>query len=273
MARDHGSYANPLAKRDLNHCVEALTFMLKSIKNTIQSALRRHGIDVRKVPATHEPIPVFNLAVEALMARRGDALRFVQIGANDGVFGDPLRPYVLTRGWKGLLVEPQIDVFLKLKKNYVECGERLVFENLAISFEDKLTLYLPPADMSGRDQTYAESIVSNNAKVIARQIGTSPANLRRIEVPALTLDALFEKHGIEELDLLQIDAEGYDWQVLQTMNLSRFKPHLIQLESGHLSRDSLTAVARHLNANGYLIYYGGWQGDLLAMRGEFFGAT
>lgn len=244
--------------------------MLKAIKNQLQSGLRRCGIDVRKAPARHDPIPVFSLAVEVLMSRRGDSLSFVQIGANDGLFGDPLRPYVLAHGWKGVLVEPQIDVFERLKQNYAECGDRLVFENLAISNADKLTLYLPPEGWAGRDQVYAESIVSSNAGIIARQIGTDPANLRRIDVPAMTLNALFEKHGIAELDLLQIDAEGYDWQVLKTLDLDRYKPHLIQLESGHLTRADLTSAADHLNTSGYLVYYGGWQGDMLAMRREFF---
>lgn len=243
---------------------------LKRIKATLQAALRRRGIDVRKAPASHDPIPVFRLAVEALMARSGAALSFVQVGANDGMFGDPLRPYVLAHGWTGILIEPQPEVFERLKQNYADCAGRLVFENLAISTDDKLTLYLPPADWAGRGQTYAESIVSSNAQVIARQIGTDPANLRQIDVPAMTLNALVEKHAISELDLLQIDAEGYDWQVLQTLDLARFQPRLIQLESGHLDRASLTAAAAHLNAAGYLVYYGGWQGDMLAMRREFF---
>lgn len=244
--------------------------MLRTMKNALQGWLRGHGIDVRKAPASFEPIPVFRLAVEALMARQGNALNFVQVGANDGMFGDPLRGYILSRGWKGVLVEPQVNVFEKLKANYAECADRLVFENLAISRDEKLTLYLPPADWAGRDETYAESIVSTNAEVIAKQIGTSPANLRRVDVPGMTLDGLFEKHGITDLDLLQIDAEGYDWQVLQTLDLARHKPRLVQLETGHLDRESLSAMAHKLNEAGYLVYYGGWQGDTLAMRRDFF---
>ena len=41
-------------------------------KRALQSAMRRRGIDVRKAPASFDPIPVFRLAVEALMARYGD---------------------------------------------------------------------------------------------------------------------------------------------------------------------------------------------------------
>lgn len=100
-----------------------------------------------------------------------------------------------------MLVEPQIDVFERLRQNYAECGDRLVFENLAISNADMLTLYLLPEGWAGRDQVYVESIVSINAGVIARQIRAGPANLRRIDVPAMTLNVLFAKHGIAQLDL------------------------------------------------------------------------
>lgn len=240
------------------------------VRRAVQSALRGRGIDVRKAPSAYAPIPVFRLAVEALMARSGDALTFVQIGANDGVFGDPLRPYVLTRGWRGVLVEPQFDVFERLRINYAECADRLVFENIAVSSMDKLTLYLPPSQLGDKDRTHAQSIVSSDASVIARQIGMSKSQLQRVDVPAMTLDALLAKHGFQDLDLLQIDAEGYDWDVLQTLDLRKVAPSLIQLETGHLRREMLTQVADHLNGAGYLIYYGGLQGDMLAMKKEFF---
>lgn len=244
--------------------------MIRQLKNALQAGLRKRGIDIRKVPAQFAHIPVFRLAVEALMARQGDALDFVQVGANDGLFGDPLRHYVLSRGWRGVLVEPQPNVFEKLKANYAECSDRLQFENVAISNQGALTLYLPPLYLGGRDEVYAESIVSSDARVIARQIGLSEDQLRKVVVPAMSLDELFAKHSITTLDVLQIDAEGYDWQVLQTLDLTRVQPRLIQLETGHLGRRDLTAMAQHLNRAGYLIYYGGWQGDTVAMQREFF---
>ena len=82
----------------------------------------------------------------------------------------------------------------------------------------------------------------------------------------MTLDALLAKHGIAELDLLQIDAEGYDWDVLQTLDLKKVAPRVIQMETGHLHRNTISTVGRFLSDAGYLIYYGGWQGDAVAMR-------
>ena len=242
--------------------------MLLKIRHSFQHLLRRHGIELRKTPPAYVPLPVFDLAVQALMAQRGDALRFVQIGANNGIDGDPLRRYIVKHPWRGVLVEPQPNIFALLTANYAECAERLAFENVAISRGGSLVLYLPPKDWP-RDAD-GVTYVSGVPSVLARQIDVPESTLTRIEVPAMTLDTLFAKHGIEQLDLLQIDTEGFDWEVLQTIDLTRFKPAIIHIETGHLSRDALAKVAARLTEADYLFYYGGWQGDSVAMRRDVF---
>ena len=64
--------------------------------------------------------------------------RFVQVGANDGKTNDPLYHYVKKYNLKGILVEPQKDVFEELKKTY-EGVPGLIFENAAIYTEDGKT--------------------------------------------------------------------------------------------------------------------------------------
>lgn len=43
-------------------------------------------------------------------------VKFIQIGANDGITDDPIRKYILNHNWKGVLVEPNASVFESLKK-------------------------------------------------------------------------------------------------------------------------------------------------------------
>lgn len=242
--------------------------MLRKIRHSLQRNLRRHGIEVRKTPPDFANLPVFDLAVQALMALRGDALQFVQIGANNGIDGDPLRQYILKYEWCGVLVEPQPNIFAMLTANYVDCAGRLSFENVAISHGDSLVLYLPP---SGWPQTaHGVTYVSGFPSVLARQINVPESTLTRIKVPAMLLDELLAKHGIEQFDLLQIDTEGFDWEVLQTIDLTRFKPAIIHIETGHLSRTALAQLAKRLTDADYLMYYGGWQGDSVAMRRDDF---
>lgn len=234
----------------------------------IQRRLLIGGIEVRKFPtAEFKPLRVFDLAVQAIMATRGQPLRFVQVGANDGSFVDPLRPYIMQCGWRGILIEPQPDVFERLVFNYAAYMGQLAFENVAISSGDALTLYLPPVDLDETEKAvHARSVVSADPRVIGRQLGVSINRLRRIEVPSITLEALFYKHGVDDLDVLQIDAEGFDWAVLQTFDLRKLAPRVIQVETGHLKRSELGALTLALTSNGYEIYYGGHQGDLVALR-------
>lgn len=244
--------------------------MIRKLRHNFQHKLRQQGIEIRKAPGSYRPLSVFTLALQALMAKQGDAIRFVQVGANDGLYDDPLRPFVLKRGWQGILVEPQPLIFEKLTQNYADQADRLVFENLAISDGDSLVLYGPPADyVPDREDLQPESMVTSEPRVLADQLGVSKAALQKFEVPAMTLDQLFEKHNVTELDLLQIDAEGYDFSILKTLSLDKVKPILIQLETGHLQRPDLAELARHLNDAGYDFHYGGWTSDGIAIRSDF----
>src|SRR5438874_176614 len=59
---------------------------------------------------------------------------FIQVGAYDGVAGDPMRPLVLAHPkWQGALIEPMPAAFAQLKNNYAGAPHRVVFLNCAVS--------------------------------------------------------------------------------------------------------------------------------------------
>ena len=202
------------------------------------------------------------------MANKGEAISFIQVGANDGSYGDPLREYVLKYPWRGILVEPQEMAFKTLRENYAAAADRLIFENAAISRSANIMMYRAPAHCAG-NEIYAASVVSTDPGVVARQLGLKLEQLEQFSVPCVTLDCLIERHELKKLDLLQIDAEGYDWHVLNTLSLANVKPSIIQFEHGHLSNDSIDKVAKFLDANGYSIYWGGHQSDTVALSSNF----
>src|ERR1700692_184685 len=60
---------------------------------------------------------------------QGTPFFFVNIGANDGVAGDPLVDLIRHNGWcKGIFVEPVSFLFERLRKNYGS-SDRFIFEN------------------------------------------------------------------------------------------------------------------------------------------------
>jgi len=52
----------------------------------------------------------------------------------------------------------------------------------------------------------------------------------------MTFKSLFFRHGIKSLDLLQIDAEGYDYTVIQLFDFERLRSLMIQLEMHVMSK-------------------------------------
>ncbi len=61
------------------------------------------------MPSEHF-VPFFD-ALDSALPR----VTFVQIGANDGVWNDPIEPYLRGEKWRGVLVEPVPYVFARLK--------------------------------------------------------------------------------------------------------------------------------------------------------------
>jgi FkbM family methyltransferase len=81
----------------------------------------------------------------------------------------------------------------------------------------------------------------NQRPAYARKLGTSG-----IRVPAITLDALLNTHGIRRVDLLKMDIEGAEREVLAEGQYLRSVQHLIvELHNGYSFSDFSEAVAIH----------------------------
>jgi hypothetical protein len=50
-------------------------------------------------------------------------------------------------------------------------------------------------------------------------------------VPARTLTAVLDSHGIRRVDFLSLDVEGYELEVLKGLDFDRFRPTLMLIEA------------------------------------------
>jgi FkbM family methyltransferase len=146
---------------------------------------------------------------------------FIEVGANDGEQGDPLREFVLSRRWRGIMVEPLPHVFERLSANYRGLG-RVVLENAAIADSDgrRPFYYVAPLDPESglEDPEWHDAIGSFSRETLLRSADLVPDLERRIvrtEVPCLSFDSLCRKHSVEDLDLVLVDAEGYDHEIVR----------------------------------------------------------
>jgi len=182
----------------------------------------------------------------------------VQIGANDGVSGDPLFDLVMKNElWKVLFVEPVIPMFNKLKNNYGD-DSRFIFENAAINENgDSQSFYMVHEgaykafpDLSRK---YDQIGSFNKDHIVKLSEGKLTDYIEELQVNCLSLGQLFSNNKIESVDLLLIDAEGYDWKILSQLDLSRYQPKIIYVEFCNLSEEDKKSTVHHLQ-NDYNVY-------------------
>jgi hypothetical protein len=85
---------------------------------------------------------------------------------------------------------------------------------------------------------------------------------QRVEV--LPLSELIERSKVGCPHLLHIDTEGYDYEVLKTLDFAKHSPLVIFLEHKHLRTEERSALLQLLRAYRYSIHDCG--GDYLAIR-------
>ena len=64
-----------------------------------------------------------------------------------------------------------------------------------------------------------------------------------------------EYYLFKNLDYIQIDTEGFDYEVLKMINFNVFRPKMIKLETVNLSNADFMQVKLLLKSNGYFIFH------------------
>jgi FkbM family methyltransferase len=225
----------------------------RRLKTLAQRCMNAVGYRIEKRRDTIDaPIDVLDLLLTKLSAERPDFF-VVQIGANDGITDDPIRQYVTRYHWRGVLVEPQPQVYQQLLRNYTE-EKQLAFENAAIADRDG-TVRLFIADH--RHETANLTVFASLQRdALIRGLDNPKAagvevQVKEVEVPALSVRTLLERHRITKVDLLQTDVQGYDREVIEQFLACGMLPTVIHFEHCHTPRPALQALYRKLVELGY----------------------
>ena len=175
----------------------------------------------------------------------------IQIGANDGLKFDYINKYIKIFTYNSL-VEPVKDHFEDLKKNYKDFNN-IIFENIAISVRDQIQ-YLYKVDKSKIDR-YDEHISGINSFEIKhlKIHGVKSSDIVKEKVQTENISNLINKH-FTTLDLLLIDAEGYDGFILNDLfETSNFRPIIIS-EYVHINHDVFKKLIDLLDNNNYFYF-------------------
>jgi len=173
---------------------------MNSLKRTIKQTLRNLGLELHRF----SPASSKSARLMACLNHCG-INRVLDIGANEGQFGEELR----VGGYKGGIVsfEPMADAHTKLLLRSQSDTKWKVAARAAIG-SDRGTIEL---------NVSANSVSSSVLPMLAAHTNAAPesAYRERETVPLLTLDEAAAPY-LEETDdiLLKIDTQGYEWQVL-----------------------------------------------------------
>lgn len=193
----------------------------------------------------------------------------VQVGAHVGNSeNDPIHRFLWSvKGGQctALLIEPVEHLFRQLVGNYRRCPADVRFENGAVAEEAghrDFWRLKEDTDLTGMPDWMNQlgSLLPERIDTMWDTCEQNPAHKQFLaentvveRVQCATVEELRRKHGIGEIDFLQVDAEGYDYEILKTIDFKSSKPKAINYERVLLGE--LEGECREmLQAHGYVLY-------------------
>lgn len=211
-------------------------------------------------------------------------LQVVQIGANDGITHDPIHKFIKRDKWKGVLLEPQPfvhDTYLRpiyarntgIHTLCAAVGPADSSQKLyKIGFSTmRWATGLASFDEENVQKAFENGLVDQQCQKYGITIPEAmEERIQSEDVQVISPETLLKTYGIEQIDLLQIDCEGYDFEVIKLFNIDKTQPKVIVFENSHIGDEGNNECDVLLLSNGYR--YKNMGPNTLAMKaplGEF----
>ena len=183
---------------------------------------------------------------------------FVKVGANDGVSGDPVSDILLAdERWKGLLIEPVPYVFDRLQANFHN-ARRFSLEQVAIGANAGQAVFYyvdakAMASIPGLPDWYDQLGSFDKQHITKHLDGALTPFIVESMVEVRPMADVLKRNGIREAHLLHIDTEGYDYEILKTVDLTHEAPWAILVEHRHLPVPQKAEMLLLLRSHGYSV--------------------
>ena len=190
-----------------------------------------------------------NLCLENIF-KKNKIKSLMQIGANDGSRFDNINKFIKEFDVNGVLVEPVPYYFDQLKETYSN-EKNLILENCAISEKSgEINIYFVKKEFLNNYDEHVRGINSLDRNHLIKH-NIKSAHIYEQKVKSLCIKDLIKKNHIKYLDLLVIDAEGYDGNiVIDFLKNIEFKPILI-FEFIHIKHTIFSEVIKNLDEKKY----------------------
>lgn len=200
-------------------------------------------------------------------SRRNKVVTVIQIGANDGFNHDPIHKFIKRDKWQGVLLEPQPVVYHQYLKRLHQKSPGIHTLNAALDYQDGSSTIYRISFSSARwatglttfDRSVLEKAVrSDYVRECARKEGvaippTLNDRIQATKIKAISPRTLLEKYEIKTIDWLQIDTEGFDFEIIKMFDIGTTQPRVIVFEHYQFSEEERKNCFDHLRGHGYQV--------------------
>jgi len=151
---------------------------------------------------------------------------YIDVGANHPIKNN-VTALFYERGWHGITIEPNPE-YIPL---YAKLRPRDVHLNLGIASAPGTMTFYKVTDPPGGDGTYAAGGLSTFDPAQARRWKRAGLSVSESAVPVTTLNRVLEQRPLGEITILSVDVEGFEKQVLESIDLRKHRPLVIVVEA------------------------------------------
>lgn len=219
--------------------------MRQSFRNLARSVLSRLNLGVFRL----ESAELYNFSnILFLLLNKEGHVRYLQIGANDGIMFDPMYEFVVRNHYRvsGLLVEPVEIYYQKLQKNYSKFSQITAVHRAIHNSEKSMKMFVARETSVGKRKTHINGM-SSFSKIHLMQYGLlAETDIDEINVQCSSVAELLQEYEFLDINLLVIDTEGYDFQILEKLDLDVIRPKVVRFEHGLAARTMTSIELQYL---------------------------
>lgn len=195
-----------------------------------------------------------DIIISDLMNRlRIKAPRYLDIGANDPVsLNNTYRLYL--RGGSGVCVEPNPVLCEKIRKK----RKRDICLNAGVAFDDRkeADFYIFPEAFNGLN-TFSKEEAEFWENEGNEEIGKHAVE-KVVKMPLLHINDIIEQYFQGSPDFISVDVEGFDFDIIRSIDFSKFRPLVVCTETLGFVEDNKEIKKKEINdfflEKGYFIY-------------------
>jgi FkbM family methyltransferase len=179
---------------------------------------------------------------------------FLQIGAHDGQNKDPLAKYTDSCKWHGIMVEPIKSNFSRLSNKY-QNNPNIKVVNCAVAWEQGYKPMYKVSEDCEKAPHWASMIASFSRDHLLNFKSKFPEIEKHIvieNVECNTIRNIISGHaGNDEINLVVIDTEGFDYQVILMLFKGNIEPSILHCEIAYMSPEEKSELFKMLENRRY----------------------